>query len=380
MLDPDGAAATLRRWLNSAPKAIRQTRAENTLSVLFDRYDPLLSVALTTASTAILEAFLHLAYSHIRPEDDAVHHGSYNPDARDRAENARNSILSALLDRPGADAYQAMQRLAADPIFALRSHRFHELARGKAERDAENPAWNAAEVLTFQRQFTAPVKTGADLLRVVMGIFGDIAQNLTHGDVTSRPLLERAKDEDEVQHWLVEQMNARARGRFHAFREAEVAIGDKPDVIVASTSAPCEVAIEVKHGGKGWSARDLEGALRKQLAEDYLKPESRRHGVLVVTHHRERRWLRISDNKPVSFWDLIAWLSGIAATITENAVGPIVVKCVGINAWKGETLPVAPKPARKEPNSTAKRRPAVKRAGKPVAKKKAAQKKAARKR
>jgi hypothetical protein len=32
--------------------------------VLFDRYDPLLSVALTTASTAILEAFLHLAYSH----------------------------------------------------------------------------------------------------------------------------------------------------------------------------------------------------------------------------------------------------------------------------------------------------------------------------
>jgi hypothetical protein len=92
---------------------------------------------------------------------------------------------------------------------SARRTRFHELARGKAERDAENPAWSA-EVVIFERQFTAPVKTGADLLRLVMGILADIAQNLTKGDVTSRALLERAKDEEEVQHWLVEQMNARA--------------------------------------------------------------------------------------------------------------------------------------------------------------------------
>jgi hypothetical protein len=121
----------------------------------------------------------------------------------------------------------------------------------------------------------------------------------------------------EKSHWLVEQMNARARGRFHAFREAEVAAGDKPDVIVASTSAPCEVGIEVKHGGKGWTARDLEHALRSQLAEDYLKPENRRHGVLVITHHRDRRWLRVSDNKPISFSELIAWLSEIVATVSQ---------------------------------------------------------------
>jgi hypothetical protein len=282
-------------------------------------------------------------YSHIRPKDDPVRRGSYSPDARDHAQNAREGVLSVLLGRPGADAYQAMKRLAEDPVFALRSHRFRELARGKAERDAENPAWNAAEVLTFQRQFTAPVKTGVDLLRVVLGVLGDIAQNLTHGDVTSRPLLERAKDEEEVQHWLVEQMNARARCRFHAFREAEVATGDKPDIIIASTSAPCEVAIEVKHGGKGWTARDLEHALRTQLAEDYLKPESRRHGVLVITHHRDRRWLDISNRKPISFLDLIEWLSGIATTLTENAVGSIAVKCIGIDAWKSGGNLAAPR-------------------------------------
>ena len=335
VIDADAALPVLRNWLSNAPKAVRQARAETTLSSLFDRYDPVISISLATASTKTLEALLHLAYSYIRPKDDAVHDGSYSPNLRDHAENARNTILSTLLERPGADAYRSMQRLADDPVFALRSHRFHELARGKAEKDTESPSWTAAEVLTFHNHATAPAKTGEDLLRVVMSVLDDIAQNLTHGDVTSRPLLERAKDEDEVQNWLVEQMNARARGRFHAFREPEVAGGNKPDVVAASTSMPpYQVAIEVKHGGKGWTARELELALRTQLAEDYLKPENRRHGVLVITHHHDRRWLDVNDKKPLSFAQLITWLSGIAETLTENVVGPIEVKCVGINAWK----------------------------------------------
>jgi hypothetical protein len=69
-------------------------------------------------------------------------------------------------------------------------------------------------------------------------------------------------------------------------------------VIIGSTAAEVEVAIEVKHGGKGWSARDLEGALTGQLAEDYLKPAKRRHGVLVVSHHGRRTW-RAPENGAV---------------------------------------------------------------------------------
>jgi hypothetical protein len=205
----------------------------------------------------------------------------------------------------------------------------------------------------------------------VVGVLGDIAQKLTTADFTSRALLERAKDEEEVQQWLAEQMNARSRGRFHAFRESEVAMGDKPDLIIASASAPCQVAVEVKHGGKGWSACDLENALRTQLAEDYLKPDYRRHGVLVVTHHKDRRWLRISGRKPISFPDLIEWLSGIAATITENAVGHIAVRCVGITAWKDESSLARRKPAARKAKGPVKRPSAAKKARKRSTKRKA---------
>ncbi|WP_316229826.1 hypothetical protein [Bradyrhizobium sp. SZCCHNR1051] len=338
LVDPDSGANDLVAWLDSPAPNDRRARAEYTLGKLFDRHDSLVGGALSRASVATLEKLLRAAYSHIRAEHDVVHEGSYSPNARDHAQSARNTILSALLDRPGADAYRAMLRIAQDPNFAIRSERFRELARGKAERDAEHPAWTATEVVAFGDKRIAPVKTGDDLLRLVLGVLRDIVLKFSKGDSTSRQLLERAKDEEEVQQWLTEQLQLRSLGRYHAYREAEVAKRDRPDIIVASTTSQCEVAIEVKHGGKLWTASQLEDALRTQLAVDYLKPETRRHGVLVVTHHRDRKWLDPATRKPLTFEALIDWLSGIASTLVEIDGNAVEVRCVGINAWCGVPL------------------------------------------
>jgi hypothetical protein len=350
-VDPDMGVSDLAAWLSGAPPESRRARAEQTLGKLFDRHDSFISGALARASVSTLERLLQTAYEHIRPEQDAVHEGSYSPDDRDRAEGARNTILSALLDRPGADAYRAMLRAAGNPDFAIRSERFRELARGKAERDAEYPSWTIPEVITFETQYMAPVKTGADLMRLVSGVLDDINFQLTKGDSTSRQLLERANDEDEVQQWLAEQIQSRSRGRYHAYREAQVARGDKPDVIVASAAAQCEVAVEVKHGGKGWTANQLEQALRVQLAINYLKPATRRHGVLVITHHRDRQWLDPLTSKRLPFDAVIKWLSDVAATLMETDSGAIEVKCFGINAWRG-TSPTSKDDRLRSPQSS----------------------------
>jgi hypothetical protein len=321
----------LESWLTDVPPAQAKQHAEETFAFLFDRHDPIIGSALSNASIVDLERLLRLAYKHVRPEADAGREGVYTPDTRDHAENARNAILGALLARPGPDAYQAFCRVADDPVVASRAARFRELARGMAERDAELPAWTPKEVVNFERERTAPVKTGGDLLRLVEAILKDIQFQFTKGDASSRRVLQRAEDEDEVQNWLVEQLNLRARDRFRAFREAEVAQGDKPDIIVVSTSAPREVAIEVKHG-KRWTVRQLHSALCNQLAEDYLKPDARRHGILVITHHRARQWRDTETNEPMTFLGLIERLSTTAATLIHNAVGAIEVKCMGIDA------------------------------------------------
>ena len=100
LLEPDAGVTDLAAWLNGAAPENRRSRAEDTLGKLFDRHDPYIPGALSRASIATLEKLLQTAYSHIRPEHDAVHEGSYSPDARDRAEGARSAILSVLLDRP----------------------------------------------------------------------------------------------------------------------------------------------------------------------------------------------------------------------------------------------------------------------------------------
>jgi hypothetical protein len=333
LVDPAAATAALTEWLAQDAPAPGVTRAARTLSRLFDgHHNGLIVGALDHTSVAMLEQLLQCAYRHIRPADDVHHVGTFSPDSRDGAETARNTILSKLMDRPGADAFWTIRKLADEPEFADRLQRFRELAHEKAERDSEPPAWRPSEVCAFAETHTSPAKTGADLLRVVLGVLDDINFQLHKGDVTSRPLLERATGENEVRNWLTEQLTLRARGRFHAYREAEVADSDRPDIVVASTSAQCEIAIEVKHGGKPWSLRQLDHALHTQLAEDYLKPETRRYGILVISQHDNRVRIDTETGERLEFNELIARLKDAARAIVRNSSGAIEVTCVGIDA------------------------------------------------
>lgn len=322
----------LARWIESGNGTDSPSRAEATLAFLFDRHDPVISGVLDLATVPALEKLLRLAYFYIRPEQDIRHEGVYSPGLRDNAESARNLILKAILDRPGTDAFRALRRLAEEPEFAISAERFKELARGKAERDTEPPAWHEAEVVSFEQRHSAPAKTGIDLLRVVMAVLQDIQLQLRSGDVSSRSLLEHALDEEAVKNWLVEQMNLRARGRFNSYREAQIAHGNKPDVIVSATSAQCEVGIEVKHGGKKWTLKQLDKALRQQLAQNYLKPLTRRHGIFVITNHRRRTWRNAQSNESITFESLMKMLEAAAATLVKNDIGAIEVKCFGIDA------------------------------------------------
>lgn len=270
VLDINRTIHDLASWIESTNDVDRQSRAEATLAFLFDRHDPIVSGALDLATVPSLEKLLRLAYFYIRPEQDIRHEGVYTPGLRDNAESARNLILKAILDRSGVDAFRALRRLAGEPEFAIPAKRFKELARGKAE--------------------------------------------------------------EAVKNWLVEQMNLRSRGRFNSYREAQVAHGNKPDVIVSSTSAQCEVGVEVKHGGKKWTLKQLDKALRQQLAQDYLMPLTRRHGIFVVTHHGRRTWRNSQSTKSLTFEELMNRLEATAATLVQNDVGTIEVKCFGIDA------------------------------------------------
>ena len=332
-VDFSAAVRLFSEWLDDVRLEQRASLSEKAFGTLFGESDPMFSFGVSAVPVGSLEQLVRLAYERVRPVDDNTHDGAYTPDARDKAEFARSKILNALIGTPGREAFEALMRIASDPAFVDRARRFRELAHGMAERDAEGHAWSIAEVLHFEQEWTSPISSDPDLFRTVRSRLANIAFSFERADMSSRHVLMTAVDEDAVQNWLAEQLLLRSMGQFHVHRESEVAAKKKPDMVISATAVPFEVALEVKHGGMSWSAAELERSLRHQLAVDYLKPQNRRHGVFVVTHHKPNRtWRHPLTRNKLSFSDLIAFLQDVGAGLMSNESGSIEVSVVGIDA------------------------------------------------
>ncbi len=326
----------LERWLGASKSdEKRKVRGVQAFAMLFSRHHPLIPVQLEGQPAGVLRRLVLLAYRAVRIEDDVRHEGIFSPGTRDEAQWARGRILDALLATPGRETYEALCALAEDPSIGPRK-RLRELAHRRAEQDAELATWSPADVIEFERRHTAPAKTGDDLLRITAGILSDIQSSFWNNDASSRPLLEPASDEAAVQQWLAEAFKLRSKDRFHVHREVEVANRKEPDIVLASTAAAVEVAVEVKHGGKAWTVRELEYALCEQLVRDYLRPATRRHGVLVITRHSTRMWKEPGTNRKLDFEQLLDRLRRLAATIRHNEIGLIEVRVVGLDTLSPE--------------------------------------------
>ncbi len=343
-IDFIGTARKLTAWVEIGEKAERYKLAEVALGILFGFRNPVAGRALSGAPVSSLEKLLLLGYRYIKPAKDLASDDEDDDYSwRDDAERARNAILKALTDSRGVEAYGAMRRLADHREMRPRKLWLRELARQMADRDSELPAWTPGEVIAFERDRLLPPKTGAQLYRVAQSVLNQINWRFDHGDASSQPVLLTANDEDAVQKYLTEQLVLAARDRYLAGRETEIAEGNKPDILISSTHSIDEVAIEAKYGDKGWSVLTLEHALSAQLAEDYLRPETRRHGLLVVTNHSGKRWKHPATAKMLSFAEMIAYLNTVALKLKRNAVGEVTVAVIGIDALPRMRTRQAPK-------------------------------------
>jgi len=331
-IDQAYALEKMKVWIATTKPEAQNELATQIIGGVFNRDD---CWPFKDAPIQILKSLVSLAYRLIRPAEDIKHDGVFTPDSRDRAESGRSAILSALCNSVGGDAYQTMNELADTPEIGERKHRFRQLARGMAERDVEFPAWTENETLTLENKHITPIKDGDELYQCILNVLDDIRYGFEQSDASSKQLLSKLAeikkdDEKSVQNWLAEQLTLRANGRYHVHREAEVANIKEPDIIISGTTGQFEIAIEVKQADS-WSPNELKEALTQQLAEYYLKPLSRRHGILFLTDHGRRQWKYPDSQKRLTFIELQTFLSDIAVVIKNNAAGNIRVSVFGID-------------------------------------------------
>ena len=330
LANPTRAVDKLCAMLERVGTSARIRRATEAFYVIFDwNYPSALKLA-ERASLEDLERLVRLAYRYVPPSGDVNHMSFVEPEQRKPAQNARQAIRDVLIAKSAPHGIRLLRGWQSGDVPEALRLEAHRLALELAADKSETPPWTAAQVLALERQHSLALNTGSALLHAVCAVLDDIQADLSRADASSRRLLEVTPDEAATQGWLAEQLKLRARKRFHVYREVTVAQDNIPDIVVASTTAPVEVAIEVKLCGKYSTQAQLRRALQEQLVGKYLRTGSRRHGVLVLTYHAERRW-RAQSGGTVSFETLLTELKAIAGTLMERSTNPIDVRVMGID-------------------------------------------------
>ncbi len=273
-----------------------------------------------------LEQLLVLAFEGVRPDEDITRPSGevYSPELRDEAQDARSAIFNRLLQTPGEATHAALLRLAGIPGFYIEPEWLHVHAFRRAESDAYLPAWMPSDLLVFERKFDRPPTTTADLQFLDQRRLGGIQHDLIHHKFAQGDTLQGLVDENAVQRWIANTLEARQEEAYTVHRETHYVGEKEPDIVLASRHSGVELPIEIKVVD-GLSVAQMEAALATQLRGQYLRHDSTRHGILLLVYQNKRRdgWELTPSEPKVPFDLVLAHLNEKARLIREaSALGP----------------------------------------------------------
>jgi hypothetical protein len=231
--------------------------------------------------------------SHKRPEMYAVQ-------PRDYAERFRDRLFYALGKNTTAEARLELRRLRQEPVLGNRLRAIPRMLQwqGQAIANTRMRLWTEPEVAEFENQDESQPRDTRDLLALVRRHLEGIAEEVERGDFRFTALFRRLGKgnhrvaERDVQLWLAQTLKLASRGLYEVTREPEVDARKKPD-ISATTGGCSRVPIEIKPAD-WYSLRELEECLQDQLIGQYMRPESVRHGVLVIASLGVKRTWKLS--------------------------------------------------------------------------------------
>ena len=236
------------------------------------------------------------------------------------ARDGLSAVLSALEGKPGQDAYTAMCGLAEPDLPG--DGWYLKKAKAMLERDSERQKWSADELLAFEKHFLAPIKNGKQLHAAVMHALERIRDDLTYADASIAEILKivaqkNVRDENALRNAVMSRLIDGNPTLFHAARENHVGQEKRPDIFIAGATCPFQVAVEVKQADY-WTGSDLVRALETQLVGQYLYPQRRRNGVLLLINTGAKKSWQIPGNpKRLGFTALVQALQTTASSLSN---------------------------------------------------------------
>ncbi len=321
-IDPPAGVEKLENQLEMVEPAERSEAVTWFASLFGDRQDAV-GLGAERFTPRLLLRLLRLAYRHIRVQDDARHEGTYSPDTRDDAEQARNNIVTALLNAKGEEGLAAKLDMAADPLCVHFKDRILAVAEEKWAQEIDADAFDEAQAVALDRSGEAPASTNEAMFAIMKDRLSDL-DDLLLRDTSPRQAWAGISDEKVMRREIARELSHAANSIYTVDQEAVTADEKETDIRLRSASSTHEAVIELKLGD-GRTAKDLRDTIENQLVKKYMAAEHCRAGALMVTLSKDRKWDHPDESRRIDVDELFSLLRKEAERVQEALGGTVTI-------------------------------------------------------
>lgn len=262
----------------------------------------------------------------------------YHVDARDNAQNLRDSLLPTISSAKSQAAYEVLDELR-NKATGARAKYIRRLQFQMREEEAFVAPLPQQDYSKFERDFAPPV---TDFIQFAQAVHNDllaVKRDIEIGEFSLRRffnqiVMDHIKTdneglalEEDFQALLGSALNHASRGRYDVTLEPILPAATRRDVL-------CQVkefraTIELKMSER-WTVPDYLVALSEQLRGQYMQASNSRIGFFVVVLQRQRKW-KSPTGGLIDFAGLIRLLELRALELqAENPT--LFLRIIGIDA------------------------------------------------
>jgi hypothetical protein len=340
---PEPAINSLQEYINN----IRDTKIQTRFAMLYvtnllgDHRTEEVQVRDAFKSPKYLKSIYLLMHNYIRRDEDIdrTESGTYTPNLRDNAQEARNRLFGLLKEVRGKESYLAIKEIARlHPDETNRSW-LTQVAKNKAEQDGDIGPWTSQKVKEFYKNLTIIPNDHKELAELAILRLLDLKDDLESGDGSNASILQRVKNESELRNYIGNILRENANNRFRIVPEEELADGKKVDLrfdgVKFDGPVPCELKI-----AENWTGPKLFERLENQLCGDYLRDNRSMRGIYIlifIGSGKKARWRNPSNNKLVDFQELTVALQEYWHEISASFLKVEDITVIGIDLTKRST-------------------------------------------
>ncbi|WP_137165528.1 NACHT domain-containing protein [Salinimonas lutimaris] len=270
---------------------------------------------------AILRDLVIRSYQVVKPSEDNVREGgSYTPNTRDFAEQARNYLLESLSRTHVVGAISVLYELSFLDEFRHLSSRLEQMSVELAARISEPQAMSVSAFIKFDRELSYLPYDDASLFLVLKNRLDDFEHHLLNDEQSIVDTLRKVDGETELRRFITFWLNQNSKGIYTATQEAVVASEKRTDIRLHPSGIDKYASLELKldDNRRKWSGTELKIALVNQLVGRYLNHERCYVGCLLIAMREPRLWENPETKKPMNLNETVTWLQSVADKIMDD--------------------------------------------------------------